>query len=66
MKIESMRVKRSVVIDGKRYSHGDEDALNDLLNDDQKTALHERGVVTLAKRVKRSDAKRNIVGVEAG
>jgi len=70
MKIGSFRVKRSMLINGVRYGHGDEDALNELLNDDQKKALADSGVVTLiaeksAKKEKKNDAKRDTESVEA-
>jgi hypothetical protein len=70
MKIESVRVKRSVVIDGVRYCAGDEDVLDALLDDDQKQRYADHGILQLKAATKRTakksnDAKRDSKSVEA-
>ncbi len=67
MKIESVRVKRQIVLDGVRYGQGDEAVLDDLLTDVQKQRYADHGVLRLkaTKPKKSNDAKRDGDGVDA-
>ncbi len=67
MKIESVRVKRQIVLDGVRYGQGDEAVLDDLLTDAQKQRYADHGVLRLKapKAKKSNDAKRDGDGVDA-
>lgn len=72
MKIQSIALKRSIAYGGKRYSRGDEEALDALLTNDQKKSLAQSGLVVLApssksgkSKSKKDDAQRDAESVEA-